>query len=110
MLNHMTFGRFTHAVFCLHYLLPYVGNIGTNGITTNGTIGKMSTIGKNVTSGKSSERTHNVFIFESLIIINVCIHWRTVWKTGICAKYIILQNIDITVIIIIIIIMMLLLR
>ena len=35
-------GRITHAVFCLHHLLPYVGNIGTigtNGIT-NGTIGK----------------------------------------------------------------------
>ena len=31
------------AVFCLHHLLPYVGNIGTigtNGIT-NGTIGKI---------------------------------------------------------------------
>ena len=35
-------GRITQAVFCLHHLLPYVGNIGTigtNGIT-NGTIGK----------------------------------------------------------------------
>ena len=35
-------GRFTHAVVCLHNLLPFVGNIGTigtNGIT-NGTIGK----------------------------------------------------------------------
>ena len=32
-------GRFAYAVFCLHYLLPYVGNVGTNGIT-NGTIGK----------------------------------------------------------------------
>ena len=31
-------GRITHAVFCLHHLLPYVGTIGTNGIT-NGTIG-----------------------------------------------------------------------
>ena len=28
-----------HAVVCLQHLLPYVGNIGTNGIT-NGTIGK----------------------------------------------------------------------
>ena len=32
-------GRITHAVVCLHHLLPYVGNIGTIGIT-NGTIGK----------------------------------------------------------------------
>ena len=32
-------GRSSHAVFCLHHLLPYVGNIGTNGFT-NGTIGK----------------------------------------------------------------------
>ena len=35
-------GRITHAVVCLHHLLPYVGTIGTidtNGIT-NGTIGK----------------------------------------------------------------------
>ena len=35
-------GRITHAVFCLHHFLPYVGNIGTigtNGIA-NGTIGK----------------------------------------------------------------------
>ena len=32
-------GRIAHAVVCLHHLLPYVGNIGTNGIT-NGTIGK----------------------------------------------------------------------
>ena len=31
-------GRISHAVFCLHHLLPYVGNIGTIG--TNGTIGK----------------------------------------------------------------------
>ena len=35
-------GRFTHAVFCLHYLLPYVGNIGTIGTNdiNNGTIAK----------------------------------------------------------------------
>ena len=45
ILNHVTFFPlvdFTHAVFCLHYLLPYVGNIvtiGTNGII-GGTIGK----------------------------------------------------------------------
>ena len=35
-------GRITHAVFCLHHFLLYVGNIGTigtNGIA-NGTIGK----------------------------------------------------------------------
>ena len=32
-------GRITHAVVCLHHLLPYVGNIDTNGIT-NGSIGK----------------------------------------------------------------------
>ena len=31
-------GRFTHAVFCQHYLLPYVGNIGVIG--NNVTIGK----------------------------------------------------------------------
>ena len=32
ILNHATFfcvGRFALAVFCLHYLLPHVGNIGT---------------------------------------------------------------------------------
>ena len=27
---------------------------------------------------------------KSLIIINVCIHWMTVWKTGSYAKYVIL--------------------
>ena len=31
--------RFAHAVFCLRYLRPYDGTIGTNGII-NGNIGK----------------------------------------------------------------------
>ena len=48
--NHVTTsrnGRFTHAVFYLQYLLPYVGDIGTNDI---GTI--VGTIGTNgITSG-----------------------------------------------------------
>ena len=29
-------GRFALAVFCLHYLLPHVGNIGTISKTLNG--------------------------------------------------------------------------
>ena len=39
ILNHATFfcvGRFAFAIFCLHYLLPHVGNIGTISKTLNG--------------------------------------------------------------------------
>ena len=57
--------EFTHAIFCLRHLLPYVciiGTVGTNGIT-NGTIGKtlngiLSTNVTIFTNVKNSERMH----------------------------------------------------
>ena len=50
-------------------------------------------------TGFSSPNTYHTTNFatlakieKSLMIINVCIHWRTVWKTGSYAEYVILLN------------------
>ena len=80
ILNRVTYSRvcrFVHAVFCLHYLLQYVGNIGINGIT-NGTIGKTlnDDYVRGSPNGKVSKSTNgtidiNIFTNGNPKILNV---------------------------------------
>ena len=65
-------GRITHAVVCLHHLLPYVGTIGSNGIT-NGTSGKtlngiMSTNGTIFSSPEPSGSQGELIVYPCSVV------------------------------------------